>query len=180
MGKRRKLWKSSWGLKIYRKKNQLSILNDGRHTRTSGTSKSAIDLTIASPSLQPILSWYVTDSSKCSDHCMITVSIQSKNSEPQTTITKFNINKANWHLLTSNETWKKVTDPVRSQSAEPLTKDFYKENPILAQNNKKEDWEKFARSLNCNTPINQAWNIVRQLKGKSPKKVTILEVNGAQ
>ena len=36
--------------------NQLNILNDGRHTGTSGTSKSAIDLTISSPSLQPILS----------------------------------------------------------------------------------------------------------------------------
>ena len=46
--------------------------------------------------------------------------------------------------------------------------------------NKKEDWEIFAISLNSNTTINQAWNIVRQLKGKDPKKVTILEVYGAQ
>ena len=51
---------------------------------------------------------------------------------------------------------------------------------ILAQKNKKEDWEKFASSLNCNTPTNQTWNRVRQLKGKDPKKGTILEVNGAQ
>ena len=78
------------------------------------------------PSLQLILSWNVTDSPKCSNHCMITVNIQSKNSEPQTTITKFNTNKANWHLFTSNETWKKVTNPVTSQSAEVLTEDFYK------------------------------------------------------
>ena len=60
---------------------------------------------IASPSLQPILSWNVTDSPLCSEHCMITVNIQSKSSELQTTITKFNINKVNWHLLTSNEAW---------------------------------------------------------------------------
>ena len=78
-------------------------------TRISGTSTSAIDLIIASPSLQPILSWNVTDSPKCSDHCMITVNIQSKNSERKITITKFNINKAKWHLFTSNETWKKIT-----------------------------------------------------------------------
>ena len=57
---------------------------------------------------------------------MITVNIQSKNSEPQTTVTKFNINKANWHLFMSDESWKKVTNPNRSQSAEALTKDFYK------------------------------------------------------
>ena len=41
---------------------------------------------------------------------------------------------------------------------------------ILAQKNKKEHWEKFASSLNCNAPINQAWNRVSQIKGKYPKK----------
>ena len=43
-----------------------------------------------------------------------------------------------------------------------------------------EDWEKLASCLNNEAPVNQAWNRVRQLKGKDPKKVTILEVNGAQ
>ena len=52
---------------------------------------------------------------------------------------------------------------------------------ILAQKNKKEIWEKISSSLNSKTPINQAWNRVRQLKGKNPKKkFTILEVSGAQ
>ena len=50
----------------------------------------------------------------------------------------------------------------------------------LAKKNKKENWEKFASSLNRNTPVNQAWNRVRQQKGKDPKKVNILEVNGTQ
>ena len=50
----------------------------------------------------------------------------------------------------------------------------------LARKNKKKDWEKFASSLNNNTPINQVWNRVRQLKGIDLKKVNILEVNGAQ
>ena len=50
----------------------------------------------------------------------------------------------------------------------------------LAKMNKKEDWEKFASSLNRNTPINQAWNRVRQLKGKDPKKANTFEVYGAQ
>ena len=50
----------------------------------------------------------------------------------------------------------------------------------LTKNNKKGDWEKFAGSLKSNTPINQAWNRVRRLEGKDPKKVNVLEVNGAQ
>ena len=112
-------------------KNQLNILNDGRHTRTSGNSKSTIDLTITSPSLQPIPSWNVTDSPLSSEHCVITVNIQIKNSEPQTTITKFNINKANWHLYTSNEAWEKATNLNRSQTAETLTEDFYKKFKFL-------------------------------------------------
>ena len=44
----------------------------------------------------------------------------------------------------------------------------------------KEDWEEFVTCLNINTLINQAWNSVRQLKDKDPKKLKFLEVNGAQ
>ena len=40
----------------------------------------------------------------------------------------------------------------------------------LARKNNKKDWEKLAWSLNSNTPINPAWNRVRQLKDKDPKK----------
>ena len=98
--------------------HQTKILNDGRLTRTSGTSKSAIDLILASTFSQPILSWDVTDSPTSSDQCVITVNVQSKKSEPQSTITKFNINKTNWYLFASNQAWKKVTNPNRSQSAE--------------------------------------------------------------
>ena len=111
---------------IFVNKNQPNILNDGGHRSASGISKTAIDLTIASPSLQPILHWSVTDSPLSSDYYMKTVNIQSKDSEPQTIITKININKANLHLLTWNEAWKEVTNPNWSQSAEALTKDFYK------------------------------------------------------
>ena len=51
---------------------------------------------------------------------------------------------------------------------------------IQWKNNKKEVWEKFTSSLNRNTPINQAWNKVGQLKGKDSKDVNNLEVNGTQ
>ena len=56
-----------------------------------------------SPSLEPVLFWIVTGSPLSSDHCVLTVNIQSKHSKPQTTNTKLNINKANWHISTSNE-----------------------------------------------------------------------------
>ena len=79
--------------------------------------------------LQPIQPWNVTEDPFCNDHCMITVNIQRKNSEPQSTIPKFNINKANWYLFTSSEARKEVTNPNHSQSAEALTKDFYQKNP---------------------------------------------------
>ena len=39
-----------------------------------------------------------------------------------------------------------------------------------SKKNKKEEWEKFASSLNRNAPINQAWNRVGQLKDKDLKK----------
>ena len=84
-----------------------------------------------SPSLQPIVSWNFKGSHISKDHCVRTVSFQSKNSGPQTTITKFNINKGNWHLFTSNEAWNKVTNPNRSQSAEALTEDFYIKIPFF-------------------------------------------------
>ena len=62
----------------------------------------------------------------------------------------------------------------------PVEKKNRTELKTLAKNNKKEDCEKFASSLNWNTPENQAWNRKRHLKGKDPKKVNIREVNGAQ
>ena len=65
---------------------------------------------------------------------MITGNVQSKNSEPQTTTTKFKINKADWHLFTSSEAWKKVTNPNRSQSAEVLTENFYKKKFKIFRN----------------------------------------------
>ena len=60
-------------------KHKLNILNDGRHTRTSSISKSVIDFTIPSLSLQPIRSSDVANSHLSSDHCVINVNVKSKN-----------------------------------------------------------------------------------------------------
>ena len=39
----------------------------------------------------------------------------------------------------------------------------------LAKKNQKENWENFARYVNCNTAINEAWKRVRRLKGRDQK-----------
>ena len=49
----------------------------------------------------------------------------------------------------------------------------------LAKMLKKEDWGNFVSSLNCSTPLIQAWNRVRQLRGKY-KKINILQGIRAQ
>ena len=81
--------------------NQLNILNDGRHTRTSGNPKLETVLT-AHPILECQRQYPLS-----SDHCVITVNVQRKILEPQSTIIKFNTNEVSWQLFTSNETWNK-------------------------------------------------------------------------
>ena len=121
-----RLPKCVWGCFI--NKNQINILNDGRHTRTSGNSKSAIDLTIASSSLQPILSSNVTDSPLCADYCMITVNIQSKNFEPKLQSQNSTSIKQTGTSLHQMKAWKELAHLSRSQSAEALTKDMHKKS----------------------------------------------------
>ena len=53
-------------------KTQIDVMNDGRHTRTSGTKKSSTDLTIVSLSSQLNLSWIVSHRIFDSEHCMTT------------------------------------------------------------------------------------------------------------
>ena len=50
---------------------------------------------------------------------------------------------------------------------------------MSSQKEQEERLGKFASSLNSNTPINQIWNSIRQLKGKDRKELNMLEVNGA-
>ena len=106
--------------------NPPNVLNNEGYTRTSGTSKSAVDALFTAHSLLK----FHRESTLSNDHCVISVKILSRSSEPRTAITKFNMNKANWHLLTSKEAWKQTTNPNRSQFAEALTEDFYKKIQI--------------------------------------------------
>ena len=44
-----------------------------------------------------------------SNHCVMTMNTHAIIREPQSTITKFNVNKADWRLFSSNEVWKQAT-----------------------------------------------------------------------
>ena len=107
-------------------KNQLNIKKNGRHIGTLGTSKSANELTLASPSLQTLFSWSARVVPLRSDHCAISENVQNKISELQTVITQLNNHSSNWHLFTSNEAWKKVTSRNQTQSVEALIEDLKK------------------------------------------------------
>ena len=109
------------GLKFYQQKSTKRFEQRKTH-KNIGHLKIGNRPPLTCPSLQPIPSWNDTDSPLSSDDFVITVSVQSKNSEPQSTITKFNIKNANWQLFTSNQTWKPVTVSNRSQSLQSLTK----------------------------------------------------------
>ena len=99
-------------------------MNDAGHMRTIVTSKSAVDITLVSHSLQPNVSWNVLDSPFDSDHCVTTTNILTRSQETQKTVTKFNMNKKGWHLFTSNEVWKQTTNPSLFNSAEILNEFF--------------------------------------------------------
>ena len=65
----------------------------------------------------------------------------------------------------SGNQWQATPHPVEKKR-EPNLK-------VLPKKNNKEDWEKLVSSLNSKTPKNRAWDRVRQLKGKDPKKITL-------
>lgn len=77
----------------------LVILNDGRPTRKTSPlqNPSAVDLSICSPSLAPLLSWDIDQHTYCSDHAPIKISFPSfgKTMSPPS-LFKYRLNAANW------------------------------------------------------------------------------------
>jgi len=113
--------------------NNLNLLNDGRPTRTSGNSSSAIDLTLVSPQLHPLLDWSVTDSPLDSDHCLITIDLQNDitNCEPPKTI--LNIRKADWTKFQNSTAWEIDTEEFEHEDARSLTQVFYEKIRLANQ-----------------------------------------------
>jgi len=82
----------------------LNILNDFAATRIGHDSESAIDLSIASPILEPLLHWSVLSSTYDSDHCPISLDFYPT-SIPSAPSTRFNYKRANWSLFSSHPLW---------------------------------------------------------------------------
>ena len=64
--------------KILTVKN-LCILNSGASTRIDYSSESAIDVTLCTATLTPIMDWTVSTSPGDSDHCQIHIAIMKQN-----------------------------------------------------------------------------------------------------
>ena len=101
--------------------NHLNCLNDGTPTHESG---SAIDLTICSPALTPLLEWTVLPSVLSSDHHPILTSITSNNNYPDTP-ERYNYKKANWDNYSADAAWSNIPEPNSFTTCAELLGDFY-------------------------------------------------------
>ena len=106
-------------------KHQHNLTNHRRYTKTTGSSKLAFDVTIFSSSLQSILSWNFSEGPLDTDHCVITRNIQTRCRETQSIITKFNTNRTDWHLFSSNEARKQAANSNLLHFSKVLTENCY-------------------------------------------------------
>ena len=80
----------------------LILLNNGSPTRIGHQSETAIDLSLASPSISPSLEWQVLSSVLDSDHCPITIALEDE--EPPNT-SYLLMKQANWELFRTSSAW---------------------------------------------------------------------------
>lgn len=102
----------------------LTILNSGSPTHINAYSgkSSAIDLTIASPSLSLMLDWRVLPEPYFSDHYPISISLSTQ-FEPFKTPSKFNTKKADWSKYQSSFVIPQQADEANiDKSVDSLTK----------------------------------------------------------
>jgi len=105
--------------------NNLNILNNGNANRLSGTSRSAIDLSIVSPSLQPQSDWTVDESPLDSDHCPIEIKIQTGQHNPGNEIKMYNLKKASWTKFQSHSVWNRNVSLPNDLPTEQLVQHLY-------------------------------------------------------
>lgn len=90
--------------------NNLNIINDGRPTRITHNSSTAIDISICSPQIEPLLDWNVLSSPMDSDHNPIILTWSSNQNEENNT--RFNYKLANWDNYKNHRTWTNIPDNV--------------------------------------------------------------------
>ena len=109
--------------KILTDKN-ICISNSGASTRIGYNSESAIDVTLCTATLTPIMDWTVSTSPGDSDPCPIHIAIMKQNLLNDTQITYLNYKRADWTKYTNDESWKNFPD-VATVENEQLIIDLY-------------------------------------------------------
>lgn len=101
----------------------LIILNNGQPTRVTHNSKTAIDISIASPELDINCIWNVLRSPLTSDHNPILIDFTTGENE-QDDETRLNIKKADWGSYKHHDIWNNLPD-TETSSNNALITDFY-------------------------------------------------------
>ena len=110
-------WHSDWGCRETRSRGKLlrtifedeslNILNTGEATCITNMTTSAIDLSVASITISPLMSWYVLESPFGSDHYPIKITMDTPVDTPSshTYKTKYNFKKADWFKFFNHKVW---------------------------------------------------------------------------
>lgn len=108
--------------------NNVNILNDGTPTRITHISETAIDLTLCSPVLTPVLQWTVAESPGDSDHCPIVISLAGAQQTPSNPSARWNVGRADWDTYQSSDAWRHLpdTDTINTIESGLLLADLYK------------------------------------------------------
>ena len=119
--------------------NNLIILNDGSPTRITPTSETTIVLTMCFPNLWLSVEWSVLNTQLNSDHCVIAIELESLNSQPRNSKSRYNSKRANWTDYLNHAGWKNIKSEVTEsqtiekfyQTIQEVAKDTIPEHKII-------------------------------------------------
>jgi len=104
---------------------QINILNDGAPTRIAYHAETAIDLTLCSPVLTPILQWSVDSSPGDSDHCPILITLMSNIRFNTQYESRMNFKKADWQKYQNSRVWNDLPNDIDTMENGYIIEDLY-------------------------------------------------------
>ena len=107
--------------------NECILLNDGSPTHIYNYRESAIDLTLVSPEIAPLLDWSALSSPGGSDHCPIIITYFNNTSNGGTDdgTERWNYKRADWDAFAEHKVWKTVPEETELMTTEELMEDLY-------------------------------------------------------
>ena len=111
--------------------HSIICLNDGTATHISGTS---IDLSIASPLIEPLLHWSVLPSVLSSDHYPIKITIATTDQSNRDPLPRYNYKKANWELYSVDPVWQSIPSIESFSDCREILEDLYSRLTSAANN----------------------------------------------